>query len=205
MKATQLVLNFGKTVMRHLRVLPDHPQPTSPAHPHLRRDPVLEKLCQDLLKQAGCRDLEVTVYWNTRLKTTAGLACWQRKRITLNDKLREDFPEEVQRTLRHELAHLLAQYRAGRRRIPAHGSEWKVACKDLGIPREPRCHNLPLKRVKMERKYFYACRNCGKPLARVRPLKRPSACLVCCRRHNKGQYHEAYRFVVVTPAQREAA
>ena len=40
---------------------------------------------------------------------------------------------EIRRTLRHELAHLVAYVRAGRRRIKPHGEEWKQACKDLGI------------------------------------------------------------------------
>src|SRR6266446_8423633 len=51
--------------------------------------------------------------------------------------------DEVDRTLRHELAHLLAQFRVGRRRIAPHGPEWREACRDLGIADEARCHNLP--------------------------------------------------------------
>ena len=38
--------------------------------------------------------------------------------------------DEVDRTLRHELAHLLAQWRVGRRRIAPHGKEWRQACRD---------------------------------------------------------------------------
>src|ERR1700730_17806348 len=53
------------------------------------------------------------------------------------------FDDEIDRTLRHELAHLLAQFRAGRRRISPHGEEWRQACHDLGIGDEVRCHNLP--------------------------------------------------------------
>jgi predicted SprT family Zn-dependent metalloprotease len=41
--------------------------------------------------------------------------------------------DEIDRTLRHELAHLLAQFRVGRRRIAPHGPEWRIACRDLGI------------------------------------------------------------------------
>src|ERR1700687_2873461 len=41
--------------------------------------------------------------------------------------------DEIERTLRHELAHLLAQFRVGRRRIAPHGAEWRRACRDLGI------------------------------------------------------------------------
>lgn len=206
MKHTQLMLNFGKTVLRHLRLLPDIPAlPSQPPRSSSQRDPILEKLSRQLLRNAGCRDLDLVVKWNSRLRTTAGLACWHTKTISLNPKLIEISPSEVQRTLRHELAHFLAQYRAGRRRIEAHGPEWRQACRDLGIPREPRCHNLPFKRTRQERKHFYACRECGTTLARVRPLKRRVACLKCCRRHNGGQYEERFRFVQIPPPDRMAA
>jgi SprT protein len=147
----------------------------------------------------------VTVEWKPRLRTTAGLACWRTKTISLNPKLIEVSPSEVQRTLRHELAHFLAQHRAGRRHISAHGAEWRQACSDLGIPNESRCHNLPLKRVRLERKYFYACRECGTTLARVHAMKRRVACLKCCRRHNEGKYHERFRFIPVPAPDRLAA
>lgn len=207
MKHTQLVLNFGKTVLRHLRLLPDLSEIPQPRRGQAtgRRDPILEKLSRQLLHAAGCRGLEVVVQWNPRLRTTAGLACWRTKTITLNPKLIDVSPQEVQRTLRHELAHFLAQYRAGRRRIAPHGEEWRQACRDLGIPREPRCHDLPFKRARMERKYFYECRACGTTLARVRPVKRRVACLKCCRRHNEGRYHERFRFVQIPPPERLAA
>lgn len=203
MKYTQLMLDFGKNVLRHVRLLPDHP--STPQRPKETRDPILEKLSRQLLSQAGCRDLPLTVRWNPRLRTTAGLACWQTKTITLNPGLIELSPAEVQRTLRHELAHFLAQHRAGRKRIPAHGAEWRQACRDLGIPRESRCHDLPFKRTKMERKYFYACRACGTSLARVRPVKKRVACLKCCRKHNDGKYDERFRFVQVPPPDRLVA
>ncbi len=203
MKYTQLMLDFGKNVLRHVRLLPD--LPSSPSRPRENRDPILEKLSRQLLSQAGCRNLPLTVRWNPRLRTTAGLACWHTKTITLNPGLIELSPAEVQRTLRHELAHFLAQYRAGRKHIPAHGAEWRQACRDLGIPREPRCHDLPFKRAKMERKFFYACRECGTSLARVRPVKKRVACLKCCRKHNAGKYHDRFRFVQAPPPDRLAA
>ena len=63
--------------------------------------------------------------------------------ISLNPRLCEHGADEIDRTLRHELAHLLAQFRAGRRRILPHGAEWREACRDLGIADEKRCHTLP--------------------------------------------------------------
>src|SRR4029453_15068664 len=132
-------LNFGKCVLRHLRLLPD--AATNGERPRLgrlERDPLLEKLCRQLLRAASCPELDLTVEWNPRLRTTAGLACWRTRTISLNPKLIEVSPSEVQRTLRHELAHFLAQHRAGRRHISAHGAEWRQACRDLGIPNEAR-------------------------------------------------------------------
>jgi len=206
MKQTQLMLKFSRNILRHLRLTSEASPPARGRTPaHLSREPLLEALGRQLLRAAGCRDLELNVFWNTRLRTTAGLACWSTKTISLNPKLAEVSQAEVQRTLRHELAHFLAQYRSGRRRISAHGDEWRKACKDLGIPDEARCHNLPFRRVRMERKYFYACRECGTTLARVRRVKNRLACLKCCRRHNDGKYHERFRFVQVAPPDRLAA
>ena len=207
MKQTQLVvLNFGKSVLRHLRLLPDATNAgTQTCKRPLERDILLEKLCHQLLRAARCRGLQVSVQWNPRLRTTAGLACWRTKTISLNPKLIGVSPSEVQRTLRHELAHFLAQYRARRRQILPHGAEWRQACGDLGIPNESRCHDLPLKRIRFERRYFYAFRECGTTLARVHAMKRRVACLKCCRRHNEGKYHDRFRFIPVPAPDRLAA
>ncbi len=117
--------------------------------------------------------------------------------ITLNPKLVAFGHEEVDRTLRHELAHLLAHHRYGRRRIAAHGPEWQAACIDLGLVDEKRCHNLPLPRRKMTRRHLYRCPGCGIEVPRVRPLRRKSACLACCRLHARGAYDERFRFIKV--------
>ncbi len=201
----QMLLNFSRKTLRKLRLLPDAASSPRCAGSAVRREPLLERLSADLLRHAGCRGVPVIVQWNPRLRTTAGLACWRTKTISLNPRLTEISQSEVQRTLRHELAHFLAQHRAGRRRIAAHGPEWRQACRDLGIPRETRCHDLPFKRTKIERRHFYACRACGTPLARVRPLKRRVACIKCCRKHNGGKYSEDYRFLEVPNPARIAA
>jgi SprT protein len=207
-KHQQLLFDFGRSVMRHLRLLPDAPAPAA-AHRAgqrgIRRDPALETLCRRLLRAAGCRTLNVRVHWNHRLRTTAGLACWTKKTISLNPRLCAISPGEVQKTLRHELAHFLAQHRAGGRRITPHGPEWKEACRALGIPREPRCHNLPFKRTRIAPKFFYACRHCGKTIARVRRPSRPIACITCCKKFNRGKYHDNFRFLPTQPPNRAAA
>jgi SprT protein len=206
MSSHQLVFDFGRSVMRHLQLLPDeprHPRKTS-TKPH-ERDQALEALSHRLLRQAGCPNLSIRVAWNPRLRTTAGIANWNTRTITLNPRLRKISPKEVQRTLRHELAHFLAQYRAGRRRIQAHGPEWRDACRALGIPREPRCHDLPFERRKIPPRFFYACRHCGKTLARVRAIRRPMACLACCKKFNNGRYDERFRFLEIPEPGRRAA
>ena len=87
----------------------------------------------------------VHVRWNARMRTTAGTAHPSTGRIDLNPRLCGVGAGEVERTLRHEAAHLLAHWRAGRRRIQTHGPEWRQACADLGIPGETVTHTLPLR------------------------------------------------------------
>ena len=82
---------------------------------------------------------KVQVRWNARMRTTAGRAWWPDRLIELNPKLNELSSDEVWRTLKHELAHLVAYERAGRRRIEPHGAEWRAACADVGIPGEKSC------------------------------------------------------------------
>jgi predicted SprT family Zn-dependent metalloprotease len=204
MKYQQILLNFGRAVMRRVRASPDDlSKPRRKTR--LRADPLLEDFANQLLVAGGCRGLQVTVFWNPALRTTAGMACWRDRRIILNPKLVEVSSAEVQRTLRHELAHLLAQHRAGRRRIEGHGTEWRQACADLGIPNELRCHELPFKRRKIPRKFFYTCPGCSTVLARVRPLRRRVACVKCCRKFHNGAYQERFRFKPIQPPAEIAA
>jgi predicted SprT family Zn-dependent metalloprotease len=183
------------------------PQPAVPlpTRPHVpSQDPVperkvistapLEALAKALLMQLGYESLaaQVVVRWNPRMRTTAGIAIPARQLIMLNPKVYA-FDGELERTMRHELAHLLAHHRAGRRRIAAHGVEWRQACADLGISEETRCHTLPLPKRTQRRKHSYACPACGCTIHRVRPIRRKSACLACCKAHNRGEYDERFR------------
>jgi len=101
--------------------------------------------------------------------------------------------DEIDRTLRHELAHLLAQWRVGRRRIAPHGPEWRQACVDLGIADEARCHNLPFATKSFPRRYVYVCPNCEEKFPRVRRIRRAIACLACCRKYNGGDFDDRFR------------
>ena len=163
------------------------------------RDLVLENRVRELLLACGHAELRpIYVFWNSRLRTTAGLAKYREHAIHLNPALKAVSEEEVDRTLRHELAHFLARHRHGR--VASHGPEWRRACVDLGIPDEARCHQLELgRRRRLSRKFFYQCPHCGLILGRVRPLRRSSACLICCRRENGGRYSERFRLLPVPP------
>jgi len=155
-----------------------------------RRDPDLETGARELLRSLGAKRIatELRVEWNSRLQTAAGRADYRQKLISLNPRLVEH-PAEIDRTLRHELAHILAEFRKkSRRRISPHGPEWQQACRDLGIAGEKRCHTLPFPARRYAPRFIYRCPNCRRDFPRVRKIKRSIACLACCRAHNRGEF-----------------
>jgi len=193
-----------------------------------RRDRALESQARELLRSLGAGKLarDVRVEWNPRLKTAAGRADFRKRLISLNPLLQElrdglvrtEFGtdkldclkqssltsagqlghDEIDRTLRHELAHLLAQWRIGRRRIAPHGPEWRDACRDLGIADEARCHNLPFATKSFPPRFVYVCPNCKERFPRVRRIRRAIACLACCRKHNDGDFDPRFRLKLTT-------
>jgi SprT protein len=170
----------------------------SPGEDHVivsRRDGDLEIEARQLLRSLGAKRIakELRVEWNLRLKTAAGRADYRRKVISLNPRLVEH-PAEIDRTLRHELAHILAQFRQkSRRRISPHGPEWQQACRDLGIADEKRCHTLPFPAKRYLPRFIYRCPNCRRNFPRARKIKRTVACLACCRAHNRGEFDVRFR------------
>jgi SprT protein len=163
------------------------------------RDLRLEAKARELLHAAGAGRIAgiVRVEWNLRLKSCAGRADYRNKLISLNPRLAQHDAAEIDRTLRHELAHLLAQFGAGRRRILPHGPEWREACQDLGIDNETRCHNLPFPITERVRRFLYKCPHCQSKFARVRRIRRARACLACCRAHNRGEFDARFRLMLV--------
>lgn len=172
--------------------------------PKKGRDRDLESLATDLLRANGARRIasEVRVQWNPRLKSCAGRADYKSKLISLNPLLHDHGDDEVRRTFLHELAHLLAQFRAGRRKIPPHGQEWRRACDALGIGDEKRCHNLPFPVSERTRRYLYRCPNCRRNFPRVRRIRRSVACLACCRAHSRGSFDQRFKLKLVTQGSR---
>ena len=162
----------------------------------------LQSTARELLRSLGAARIamELRVEWNFHLKTAAGRADYHEKLISLNPRLFEH-PSEIDRTLRHELAHILAQFRAGRRRVSPHGDEWRQACVDLGIADEKRCHNLPFPARTYATRFVYRCPNCRQEFPRVRRMRRAVACLACCRKHNGGEFDLRFRLrLIKTPA-----
>src|SRR6266568_8920791 len=169
------------------------------------RDLDLEFKSRNLLRELGAAKLarEIRVEWNPRLKTAAGRADFHEKLISLNPLLRDVRAglafnrDEIDWTVRHELAHLLAQWRVGRRRIAPHGPEWREACRDLGIADEARCHNLPFASKSFPPRFVYVCPNCQQEFPRVRRIRRAIACLACCRKHNGGDFDLRFRLKLI--------
>jgi SprT protein len=171
--------------------------PAAPRTGALDEDGGLTAWCVEASKSLGLHELarKVRVSWNPRMQTTAGRAWWPHRSIELNPKLKECPPEEIWRTLKHELAHLVAYERCGRRRIEPHGREWQAACAELGIPGELACHTLPFKRRQLKRNHAYICQSCLVVIHRVRAIRKPVACYECCRKFNRGVYHDRFRLV----------
>src|SRR5438874_5678309 len=84
-------------------------------------DAELEKIARDLLRAHGATRIarELRIEWNSRLKTAAGRADYCQKLISLNPLLLEH-SAEIDRTLRHELAHILPQDRKSTRLSSIH-------------------------------------------------------------------------------------
>lgn len=162
-------------------------------------DVELESKARDILESVGAFELAalVRVEWNPRLRSAAGRAHFEEQLISLNPRLREHGTAEIDRTLRHELAHLLAHARAGRHRISPHGVEWQRACADIGLAGEARCHTLPFPTQARARRLLYRCPHCGRDFPRVRRLRRAVACLACCCRHNHGRFDPRFRLKLV--------
>lgn len=109
-------------------------------------------------------DIDPIVTFEVR-GTCAGKAFYLQNRVDFNETLLNREGERfVERTVVHEMAHLLAHKMAGFRRIAPHGTEWKRAMRILGAEDTARCHNYNLDGIKgtyaPRTKYVYAC-PCG--------------------------------------------
>lgn len=153
---------------------------------------------KEIAQQFGFEALsrEVEVLWNSRMRSTAGRAFLggTNPRIELNARLNEFGENEIERTFLHEMAHLIAFARFGKRGGAGHGRAWQQACAELGIAGEPRCHQLPLPSSKMTPNFIYRCPHCKQSFYRVRKMKKKAACSACCKRFHGGRYSAKFRF-----------
>lgn len=105
---------------------------------------------------------DLPVMWNSRLKTTAGRACYF-KRIELNPQLKIEGKKAIYTTFLHELAHLIAGPAAG------HGPVWKLACIWVGLKNETRCHSYSSMKQRVP-KVVAVCEDCGARIYRRKKL-----------------------------------
>lgn len=202
--SVQLELLFTAVgrIKRRFTVTPGAPARQSRRHASMVKDESsagLEQHAQEKLRGLGMCKLAdaITVAWQPRLQSTAGRASYHLNLIELNPRLIALGADEVHRTLWHEVAHLVAYARRGKRRIAPHGHEWQQACADLGIPGERATHHLPLPSRNIHRRLIYICPVCKAEIHRVRKMKRTSACYPCCKVHNNGNYDERFRLKLI--------
>jgi SprT protein len=161
-------------------------------------DDRLSSKIRHLLEKLACPGMAAKAYvrWNKKLTSTAGTACVRTGRVDLNPQVIRFGKEQIRRILRHEVAHLAAHERAGRRgmRLQTHGPEWRLACEELGIGGESAYHDLPLRSRVMEPKFFYQCPWCLKVVKRVRKYARCTACYDCCKAYSNGVYDPRFKF-----------
>jgi len=120
------------------------PRPSAPAP--RGDDAALAARCRELLHGFAADDFaaRVRVRWNARMRSTAGTAFPAKALICLNPRLREFGDAETDRTLRHELAHLLAHQRAAAAASPRTGASGGARVPTSASPTRPaatRCRS----------------------------------------------------------------
>src|SRR5256886_16870486 len=147
--ATRVCVEKGAAVAQALRLPNSWTATGAVALQFQGRNVDLETQARNLLRAHGATRIarELRVEWNSRLKTAAGRADYRQQLISLNPRLFEH-PHEIDRTLRHELAHLLAQFRGGRPRISPHGDERRKPIPSKEMASEKCWHILPIAVIK---------------------------------------------------------
>lgn len=94
--------------------------------------------------------------------TCAGKACWRGEEFWMQfnlDIAAENLDEYLNRTVPHELAHIL-QYKYARGSKP-HGPEWDRFCVILTGKTMPRCHSYDVNHLRRKRNVKYYLYSCG--------------------------------------------
>lgn len=100
-------------------------------------------------------------------RVSAGMAYYKTGIIGLSKTVIQT-EEQMQDTLKHEYAHLLAYKRHGRAGI-GHGDPWKQAMIDVGLQPKVR-HCYEVQRNSPRQQVGYTCQRCGTVLVRNRKL-----------------------------------
>ena len=124
---------------------------------------------REMIENAGVGNLPV--YWNSRLRSTAGRCLYSRRdgrvvavKLDLNPALRVEGADALRNTFLHEAAHAVAGKAAG------HGLRWQRTHRALGGTAE-RCHDyesMPAQR--RQRRVVAECDKCGVEIQRARRL-----------------------------------
>jgi len=101
----------------------------------------------------------ITVEWNPRMRTRAGVASYKGNRIELNSRLLTENPSELLPTFIHEVAHIFTHIKFPKA-VGSHGYQWKYVMRTLGTPIE-ECHTMEVKHLKHNRRKWVATCNCS--------------------------------------------
>ncbi len=126
------------------------------------------KILTELARRCGCVwDMpnfaaSIRIIYNPRLRTTAGRAMIEERRVELNTRLLTENPAELIPTLVHELAHLAALDRYGYGNVSPHGRHFITLMRSAGFSGEAT-HHLPVTHLKRRRRrylYLHRCSDC---------------------------------------------
>lgn len=138
-----------------------------------------QALARSLMDEHGLGNWEFTFDKATR---RFGATHGSRKRISLSRELTELNDEaEVRKTIMHEIAHALTPRDRG------HGRQWKS--KMIALGQAPDTY-YSKSVVQPKALYTTECPNGHEGTAN---RNRRAACYYCCKEHNNGKYHEAYK------------
>ena len=128
----------------------------------------------------GVPDLasKVRIAYDRRLRTSAGAAHLDERRVVLNPRLLGENPAELVPTLVHELAHVVVHMWRGR--VRPHGPEFRGLMDAVNMPAEAT-HSLPADHLRTKRRrylYLHRCLGCGYSFI-SRKVRRNYYCIAC--------------------------
>lgn len=120
----------------------------------------------------------IRITYNPRLRTTAGRAILDDRRVELNTRLLSKHPEHLVPTLVHELAHVVAYMRNGK--SAPHGRGFRELMHAAGLSPQAT-HSLPTGHLRRRRRsflYLHRCSDCSCSFI-ARRVRRDCYCQAC--------------------------